>query len=333
MSAPRTLLAITGDPDGPVVRHRVRAWAAALAREGVALDVSAWPKGWLARRAVLARAERAGNVWVVGRLLRACDVDRLRVRVRRLLFDLDDALPFRDSDRGASRSATRTERFLAIVRAADAVSAGNAYLADLVRAAGGRATVLPTVVAVPDGDPAPEPPTPPTVLGWIGSRSTLRYLAERAVALAAIVTLHHPFRLRIVSDAFPSMPPGIPVEEVPWTLEGESRALDGMHIGLAPLPDDAWTRGKCGLKVVQVLARGRPVVASAVGVQRDQVRSGETGFLVRTDAELVDALVALLSDPPLRRKMGAAARQDARDRWSVAAWEGRAARFLTEALA
>ena len=129
------------------------------------------------------------------------------------------------------------------------------------------------------------------------------------------------------------MPPGIPVEEVRWTLEGEARALDGMHIGLAPLPDDAWTRGKCGLKVVQVLARGRPVVASAVGVQRDQVRSGETGFLVRTDAELVDALVALLSDPPLRRKMGAAARQDARDRWSVAAWEGRAARFLTEALA
>ena len=333
MSAPRTLLAITSDPDGPVARHRARAFAPALAREGVTLEVVGWPRGWLERRAVLERAERAGHAWVLGRLMRAIDVERLRLRVRRLLFDLDDALPFRDSARGATRSATRTARFLAIVEAADAVTAGNAYLADLVRAAGGEATVLPTVVEVPARGPTPELAASPTVLGWIGSRATLPYLEQKTVVFAAVVTMHHPFRLRVIADAFPSMPPGIAMEEVRWTLAGEAAALDGVHIGLAPLPDDPWTRGKCGLKVLQMLARGRPVVASAVGVQKDQVRPGETGFLARTDGEWVDALVALLSDPPLRRKMGAAAWQDARDRWSVAAWEGRAARFLTEALA
>ena len=116
------------------------------------------------------------------------------------------------------------------------------------------------------------------------------------------------------------MPPGIPVENVPWTPVVEAEALDGMHVGVAPLPDDAWTRGKCGLKVVQMLARGRPVVASPVGVQAEQVRHGETGFLASTSEELVDALTTLFADDALRARLGAAAREDARARWSVEAW-------------
>ena len=129
------------------------------------------------------------------------------------------------------------------------------------------------------------------------------------------------------------MPPGIPVEIVPWSLETEAAALDGFHIGLAPLPDDAWTRGKCGLKVIQMLARGRPVVASAVGVQSDQVRPGLTGFVARTDAEFVEGVLALADDPGLRRRMGAAAREDVRARWSVEAWAPRVADFVERALA
>lgn len=333
MARARTLVVVTSDPDGPVVRHRVMAFRDAAARAGVALEVAAWEKAWLSRRKVLARAEAAGHALVLSRLLTPVDVDRLRVRVRRLLFDFDDALPFRDSTRGATPSPTRIERFGAIVRAADAVTAGNAYLAGLAERAGARATVLPTVVAVPDGPPAPEPPVPPPVVGWIGSRATVGYLEGATVELAAVVAMGQPFRLRVVADAAPTMPPGIPVELVPWTASGADAALDGIHVGIAPLPDDAWTRGKCGLKVLQMLARGRPVVASAVGVQVDQVRAGVTGIVARTGAEMVEGLLALLRDPAARRRMGEAAREDVRARWSVAAWSDRVVSTWSSALA
>ena len=333
MAATRPLVVVTSEPDGPVVRHRVLAFRDALLAAGIAVEVAAWTKAWLARRRVLERAEAAGHALVLSRLLKPADVTRLRERTRRLLFDFDDALPFRDSARGASLSPTRAERFRAIVTAADAVSCGNATLAALAERLGPRPTVLPTVVAVPDGPPALEPPLHPPIIGWIGSRSTMPYLEAKNVELAALVAMGHPFRLRVIADGLPTMPPGIPMEEVRWTADGEEKALDGIHLGFAPLSDDRWTRGKCGLKVVQMLARGRPVVASAIGVQCEQVRHGTTGFLGATGAELVDGMIALLVDPARRRKMGEAARDDARERWSVAAWTPRVVEYFERALA
>jgi glycosyltransferase involved in cell wall biosynthesis len=128
------------------------------------------------------------------------------------------------------------------------------------------------------------------------------------------------------------MPPGIPVEHVPWSPEIEDPALDGIQVGVAPLPDDPWTRGKCGLKVLQMLARGRPVVASPVGVQADQVRPGETGFLARTPEDWVNALSTLLGDAALRARLGAAAKEDARARWSFEAWAPRYVAHVERAL-
>ena len=332
MSAKRTILVITSDPEGPVIRRRVLAFRPQLEAAGISIEIGAWPKGWMKRKETLARAERAGHAWVVSRLLRVADVERLRERVRRLLFDFDDALPFRDTARGAGPSSTRTERFRAIVAAADAVSAGNAYLSRLALDARSAVRVIPTVVEVTDGAPVPEPPDPPAILGWIGSAATLPYLAQKTLTLAAVVTMGGSFRLRVISDAFPSMPPGIPVDEIRWTEAGENAAIDGIHVGLGPLPDDSWTRGKCGLKVIQMLARGRPVVANAVGVQADQVRPGVTGYLAQDDPEFVDAILALLRDPEQRRRMGRAAKQDARERWSVAAWAPRVVTFVDGAI-
>jgi hypothetical protein len=333
MSPRRKLLALSSDPLGPVMRWRVLPFREALAERGVSLEVAAWPKNPFARGRVLRRAQAAGAVLVSSRLLNLRDLRRLRRRVGRLLFDFDDALPYRDSQRGATRSRTRDRRFRALVRAADAVSAGNDHLADLAREAGRGAVVLPTVVSVSPGPPTPEPAPPPHVLGWIGSRATEPYLRAKTVPLAAVVALGRPFRLRVVCDVPPLMPPGIPVEHVPWSPEIEEPALDGIQVGIAPLPDDPWTRGKCGLKVLQMLARGRPVVASPVGVQARQVRPGETGFLARTPEEWVHALTTLFSDGALRARLGAAAKEDVRARWSVEAWTEAWVRHVEEALA
>lgn len=333
MASPRLLVVLSSDPGGPVVRHRWQAFAGPLEAAGIVLEVVDWPKSAQGRRHALHRVETADAVVVSSRLLALADVHAVRRRAPRLAFDLDDALPFRDSGRGAQETRNRRRRFRRLVREAERVFAGNAYLAELVEGAGGDAEILPTVVEVPDGEPSPEPPMPPPVFGWIGSRSTLPYLEAELMPLSALVASGRPFRLRVIADASPALPPGIAVEAVPWTEAGWREALAAVHVGLAPLPDDPWTRGKCGLKVLQTMSVARPVVASAVGVQQEQVLHGVTGFLAKTEEEFLDGLLALVEDADLRRRMGHAALDAVRASWSVRAWTPRVVQVVEAWLA
>jgi glycosyltransferase involved in cell wall biosynthesis len=200
------------------------------------------------------------------------------------------------------------------------VLAGNAFLRNLALEEGADAYVLPTTVSVPAGAPAPEPEGGMAIIGWIGSRATLPYLEARAIVLSALVASGRHFRLRVIADAEPVFPPGIPCETIPWRLDTWERDLSAIHFGVAPLPDDPWARGKCGLKVLQMLALGRPVVASAVGVQVDQVVNGETGFVASDRAAFLEGILQLMDDPERRCAMGLAGREDVRAHWSVDAW-------------
>lgn len=323
MIASRLLAVISSDPDGPVVRHRWAAYERHLAGAGIAMEIVPWRKGLGPRRAALRRASQADGVVLSSRLVNLFDLTRLRRRARRLAFDFDDALPFRDSRRGATPSRTRGRRFRAIVGAADRVFAGNGFLAALARAEGADPVVLPTTVSVPAGPPAAEPNGDLAIIGWIGSEATLPYLEARALVLSALVAAGRRFRLRVIADKEPVFPPGIPVETVPWALDTWEAHLVGTNFGVAPLPDDPWTQGKCGLKVLQMLALGRPVVASAVGVQVDQVVHGETGYVADSREAFLDGIVKLMEDPERRRAMGAAGREDVREHWSVEAWAPR----------
>jgi glycosyltransferase involved in cell wall biosynthesis len=321
--AARLLVVLTSDPDGPVVRHRWRAFAPALEAAGIVLEVVDWPKDPDGRRRALHRAETADGVVVSSRLLRMRDTKAMRRRVPRLGFDFDDALPYRDSARGAKPTRTRRRRFKALLRASDLVIAGNDYLAGLASRHGVEARVVPTVVDVPPGNGTAEPPFPPPVMGWIGSRSTLPYLEGVWVVLSAVVATGRPIKVRVIADGVPEFPPGIAVDGVRWTEDGWRVALGQIHLGLAPLPDDAWTRGKCGLKVLQTMSVGRPIVASAVGVQRDQVMDGVTGFLAESRMQFLDGLLKLIGDAELRRRMGKAALDHVRAHWSVEVWAPR----------
>lgn len=323
MPAARLLVVLTSDPDGPVVRHRWRAFAPALEAAGIVLEVVDWPKDPEGRRHAFHRAETADGVVVSSRLLRMRDTKALRRRVPRLAFDFDDALPFRDTSRRAKSTRTRRRRFKALIKASDLVIAGNDYLAGLAGQRGVEAQIVPTVVDVPLGNGTAEPPIPPPVMGWIGSRSTLPYLEDVWVVLSAVVATGRPIKLRVIADAVPEFPPGIAVDGVRWTEDGWRPALAQIHLGLAPLPDDAWTRGKCGLKVLQTMSVGRPIVASAVGVQKDQVMDGVTGFLADSRMQFLEGLLTLIGDADLRHRMGKAAMDHVRAHWSVDVWAPR----------
>ncbi len=123
----------------------------------------------------------------------------------------------------------------------------------------------------------------------------------------------------MICDRFPSDFP-LPVVPVPWNEPTEARELAAGQIGVSWIPDDLWSRGKCGLKVLQYQAAGLPVVANPVGCQSEMIRPGVDGFLATRPDEWVDAVRRLAGDPELRRRMGPRRARRVEADYSVSAW-------------
>jgi glycosyltransferase involved in cell wall biosynthesis len=311
------LAALVESPDHVCARYRLRAFESHFRAAGHSLELHAVPKDvW--GRLTMARAVRDADAVILQRkLLSRPEVGWLRRRVRHLWYDVDDAVWLRDSyacKEFASRK--RLGRFRAVVRAAEAVVAGNAYIAENATAAGARATwVVPTCVDV-RRYPVARHERDGADLVWVGSSSTLRGLEAIAPWLNTIGARVPRVRLKLVCDRFIQLP-SLPIVETRWAEETEAAEIAGADIGISWVPDDLWSRGKCGLKVLQYMAAGLPVVTNPVGVHPEMVRHGETGFLASGEADWVAAIRTLAADPALRREMGAAGRKLVEERYSV----------------
>ena len=154
------------------------------------------------------------------------------------------------------------------------------------------------------------------ILGWSGSHSTspfLNLLKEVLLELQAKM----PFKLLVIGDASFNIE-GLDVEAIPWSVENEIPTLQRFDIGLYPLPlDNKWVLGKSGLKALQYMAVGLPVIATAIGANYRIIEHGKTGFLVKTKDEWVNHLLILMSDPSLRKNIGTAARQNVEENYSI----------------
>ena len=328
-------------------RYRLTAFRPALARAGHSLDVYPLPTSFLGRFSLGRDLTSYDAVIVQRKLLPRWAVALLRRRVRRLVFDFDDAVWLRDSysPKGFG-DPKRAARFRATVEACDLVVAGNEYLAAEARkyAPAGRVQVIPTCVEiakyrVADGlrESAPTAgdrrPPESVRLVWVGSSSTLKGLERFAPTLSAIGQAVPGTRLKLVCDRFADFP-GLTLERCMWKEATEAAEIAAADIGIGWVPDDAWSRGKCGLKVLQYQAAGLPVVANPVGVQADFVRDGATGFLATTSEEWVYAVRTLAADAALRKRLGDAGRRQVVDRYSVTAgaelWLEALARFAGE---
>jgi len=228
----------------------------------------------------------------------------LRRCARKLVFDFDDAI-FCNSD--GSYSRTRMRRFAAMARRCDHVFAGNGFLAEKARAFNASVSLIPTCLNPEKYDTPADKPHDSIDLVWIGSKSTRKYLADALPALGLAAERVANLRLKIIAD-FDL--PDAPLQTVPirWRDDTEAMELASAHIGIAPMRDDDWSRGKCALKVLQYMAAGLPVVSSNAGVNADAVSDGESGYLVETDAQWADAIARLAEDEALRARMGAAGR-------------------------
>lgn len=307
MAGERRILFIARDADAASTRYRAEAFFAPLRRAGWEPSLSIQPRRLTELPGILKEVSRA-EVCVVCRTPSGWFWRAVRAFARRLVVDYDDAVFLRDD---GTESFLRRRRFTSLVRAADAVWAGNDYLAEFAESVGQkRIAVVPTSV-----DPQRYPAIARDRSGdadhvdlvWIGTSSTRRYLEARLPDLEAAQARDPRLRLRIVSD-FTLESDRLPIIAEPWTEATEARSVSTSDIGISPSSDDPWTRGKCGLKTLQYMAARLPVVASDVGVHRSIVLPNRTGVLVGDDG-WTEAILRLAADPVLRRDWGVCGRK------------------------
>ena len=263
-------------------------------------------------RALLA-ARKTDLVLVLRKTLPSPTLWLLRWAARRLVFDLDDAI-FCNTD--GTPSPTRMSRFASMARCCDHVTAGNGFLAKAAARFNPAVSVIPTCVDVSRYFVGNEKSLDHFDVVWIGSSSTRKYLEAVVPALREASRQIPGFRLKIIAD-FDLDDPGFPTVPIRWRADMEAAELASAHVGIAPMSDDDWSRGKCALKVLQYMAAGLPVVSSPAGVNSEAVIPGKTGFLAKNDSEWLDALLLLAGDPELRRKMGLAGRHRVGERYSI----------------
>jgi glycosyltransferase involved in cell wall biosynthesis len=252
----------------------------------------------------------------------------LKDKVKRLVFDFDDAIylpqPFPSSPVVSWLRSPR--KFGAMISAADVTIAGNGHLAERAIRYSSNVVVIPTPVDT-------ERITPRTgrrsgdrlVIGWMGSGSTAHYLAEVAEPLSAVLRQHPHVELAIVGAGIPRALRQERVSARPWSLSGEAEDLQSFDIGIMPLPDNEWTRGKCAYKALQYMSAGVATVSSAVGVTPELVIDGENGLLARSKDEWMACLSSLIGDAGMRWRLGKAGRDTVVGCYSVNVW---APRFL-----
>ncbi|MDA9020137.1 glycosyltransferase family 4 protein [Flavimaricola sp.] len=252
-----------------------------------------------------------------------------RIPRRPIVFDFDDAI-FHNYDlhpRGVVRSLLG-KKLQTTIGAAELVLAGNAYLADYARLNCKCVEIVPTVVDTHQYMPsnAIRPSGSPRI-GWIGTPSTWAEYMLPMLPMLSAISAEWGARVAAVGASGEEQP-GIDI--IPWSEETEVSLIQDMDIGLMPLTDTPWARGKCGYKLIQYMACGLPVVASPVGVNRDIVEHGVNGFLAETPDEWRQAVETLICNPELRQQMGQEGRKKVEQLYSLQVYGPLVASLLSD---
>lgn len=335
----RRLLVVSEGEQFVCYRYRWAAFAPALAAAGWRLEHMPRPRGGREFVRMLAASAAADAVVIQRRLFSGGKAWLIRRAARTLLYDFDDAVHLRDSNSGRSAAdPVRWSRFRRMVRMADASLAGSPQLVTeaLRGVPAARVHLVPTCVDPRGYAPAThdrdDRPAGGPELVWIGSQSTSAALGDAIDCLRAACAAVPTARLTLLSDAVPELP-GVRARHVPWRESTETADLAAGDIGISWLPDHPWSLGKCGLKVLQYMAAGLPVVANSVGIHARLVVHGETGFLVDDPRGWRQAVAALAASADLRRRMGRAGRARVEREWSVAGWGPQLAAIVSSAAA
>jgi L-malate glycosyltransferase len=244
--------------------------------------------------------------------------EHLARRGVRVIYDIDDLiyLPRASAANPVVRAFRRPDRIVRIMRAASHVIVSTEYLRQFAAGHNPHVTTISSTIDTDAYRPRRHSDARDAVtIGWSGSHSTAPFLTVIAPALRE---LSRRFTIRLlVVGAAPFVMEGVEVEARPWSLERETADLSEMDLGVYPLPEEEWVLGKSGLKALQYMGVGVPVVASRIGAACEFIRDGDNGFLAGSHEEWIDRIARLIADPVLRARMGLAGRATVEDGYSV----------------
>ena len=301
------LFVVTSNPKRASYRQRIGSYLDVLRANSIHCEVAHYPQGSLARYKVLKRSTEFDVVYLHKKTLNFLDAMWLRRYARNVIYDFDDAIMYSPKTPEHNRSS-HFKPFRRTAILADMIIAGNSYLAEHARKFNPNVEILPTGLDTNAYKIEVGPKNDSVVrLVWIGSKSTLKYLAEIKPALEEIGLRFDNVILRIICDDFFDLH-NMKVEKRQWSEETQVFDLATSDIGLGPLPDNRFTQGKCGFKILQYAAAGLSIIAAPVGVNSDYIHNNVSGFLATSNQEWIDRLSRLIENPELRKGMGAKSR-------------------------
>ncbi len=250
--------------------------------------------------------------WILAKILR-----------RKIIYDFDDAiwLTDRKNESVMLNIVKWRSKVSSICRWAYKVSCGNEYLVSYARQFNKNVHYMPTTIDTENVHNrqlviSAKPPDGKLSIGWTGSHSTLKYLLELEPVLKRMETEFPDLDIVVIADRKPEMALKS-LRFIPWNKNSEAADLMKIDIGIMPLPDDEWAKGKCGFKALQSMSLGIPSVISPVGVNTMIIENGVNGYLASADEQWIAVLKNLIADDRLRARIGEAGRQTILNRYSV----------------
>ncbi|HLG02326.1 MAG TPA: glycosyltransferase family 4 protein [Bacteroidia bacterium] len=241
----------------------------------------------------------------------------------KLVYDFDDAIWNLDVSEGNRTFGwlKKPGKTVELIALSDLVIAGNRYLADYAIHHNPNVVIVPTTIDTNRYKPVPRNTDGQICIGWSGSITTMKHFEYALPFLTALKKkFGEKIKIKIIGDGA-YMNETLGIRGIPWINNDEVKELAEFDIGIMPLPDDEWAKGKCGLKGLQYMALGIPTVMSPVGVNTEIISDGVNGFLATTTEEWVGCITRLIDSPALRAEIGAAARRTVEQKYSVDAWK------------
>jgi glycosyltransferase involved in cell wall biosynthesis len=251
-----------------------------------------------------------------------------------MIFDFDDAIWLMNVSRANRyfsflKNPGKTKDLIAL---SNMVFAGNQYLADYALQFNSNVRIIPTTINTEEYKPLQVPRSPKVVIGWSGSITTIQHFKYAIPFLEQIrKKFGDAVEFRVIGDGSYTVPE-LDIQGLPWKKETELNDLCAFDIGIMPLPDDEWAKGKCGLKGLQYMALEIPTIMSPVGVNTEIIDHGKNGYLATTEQEWMECLSRLIEDKELRQSMGKAARQTVIERYSIDSQKEKYLEYFTEAI-
>ena len=298
-------------------RYRVLQYLPYLKEAGIEVAVHFYQRTWRDKLRFYNTLGQYDIFYIHRKLFPPLEFAYIREKAKKIIYDFDDAIMYRSSSSKNPYSLSRRIKFAYMMRRVDFVIAGNQFLKSEVLPYNIHVEVIPTSIDLSRYSAKRHlRKKGPVIVGWLGSSSTLKYLRNFMPTLERLYMKHPHFQLKIVCDHFLDSVK-MPVIKQKWSAETEEADLKSFDIGVMPLSDDLWSRGKCGLKILQYFSVGVPTVCTPVGVNRDIVQDKVNGFWAQNEKQWEDRLLTLIKKDDLRRAMGIRGRKTVENLYTV----------------